>query len=159
MDHHPAPRSHARKLGALGKRDAKRLPTESGRPKFGNYPRDATTDPHLVEADLHNLWNWVRNRWGWSEKLASPIFWLDPNAAEERVLKRERINFTENSDRHAYRRLLPKWDNHLRLLKDGLHPSCAGPNAVLTLHVVCMAIGYLPSINQVKVESPGGQPR
>ena len=70
--------------------------------RFGNFPQDANTDPHLAEADLNNLWEWVGNRWGWDEDLADAVLWLDPNAADHCGLKRERINVNEDNDRDAY---------------------------------------------------------
>ena len=95
--------------------------------KYGNYPRDANTDPHLAEHDLNNLWDWVREDWGWNEDLANAVMWLDPNATDHRGMSRTRIDATLEEQPHLYRAQLPKWDAHIRRLREGFHPNCEGP--------------------------------
>ena len=82
--------------------------------KFGNYPRDANTDPHLAEHDLNNLRDWIREEWGWNEDLANAVMWLDPNVTDHRGFSRERIDATEAKEPQLYRSQLPKWDARIR---------------------------------------------
>lgn len=63
--------------------------------KFGQFPRDATTDPHLAQSDFYNLWHWARDRWERGDELANAVFWLDPTAEDPRGMKRDRIHVTE----------------------------------------------------------------
>ena len=80
--------------------------------------------------------------------------WLDPNATDHRGLSRARIDATEAKEPQAYHAQLPKWEARIRQLREGFHLNCEGPNAMLTLYVVCIAIGWIPNLNQGLLPQP-----
>ena len=121
---------------------------------YEKFPRDAVTDGHLAEADLNSQWKWLEAEWGWTHELAEAIFHMNPTVLDAQKHSRPRVDTYDN--RHPdFWHQAAVWDENLRKLSEGFRPSCSGPNAMLTLHVVCVAIGYIPILNAVITGAPG----
>ena len=113
---------------------------------YSRFPRDAATDEHLAEADMHNLYRWLEREWGWNQELAEGVFHLNEGRPDSQGLHRARID-TEEEWRPEFAAQSTLWDNNLQKVTGGFTPSCSGPNAMATLHVLCIAIGYIPNLN------------
>ena len=121
---------------------------------FERFPRDAATDEHLAEADMNNLYRWLEREWGWDHDLAEGVFHLQGGKPDSQGLHRTRVD-TEEEWQPDYKAQSAMWENNLRKVTEGFPPSCSGPNAMATLHVLAIAIGYIPNLTRVVSGSPG----